>query len=569
MRSKRDQLPLPKRYSSSSRDLPSGQSETSPLLHSKTLPEVFRPRSISSERRNLHLHPQRLQEPLSENSNGIRRLSISVLELHKYNPRVQPPGPTMPFYQRLLSSGYSVLNPMLLSHDLSANFAFSEAGSVRSLDVEEDFDMPFRRMSILNELRAEKLIGDWSPLADWKANYVDPDQPKMLRGLRKFYREQNHLIKQFTEIDNFLDYGKIHLNMLHTYTNQETRRLSSLQEEPEVAPEIARQASPKNRLNDAPGNIREGGQFLGYNEEASSQKVLVAILVNFAVNAVLLVGKIVISLLTNSLSVIASLVDSVLDFLSTFIIYIANRLSNNKNWRTQILYPIGRTKLEPLGILIFSVIIIISFFQVGLESFKKLFLSKPEEHIVVEIGFDAIAIMLATIFAKFACWAWCITSKSSSVQALAQDAMTDVVFNTVSLIMPTIGHYGGIWWADPLGALLLSVYVIFSWSLTAFEHIDNLTGAVASAADYKVILYLAYRFAECIKLITALKVYHVGDNLNVEIDVVFDTVNYNVSFKDAHDIAEALQYAIESLPTVERAFVHIDYMEGNFKGHLN
>ena len=58
-----------------------------------------------------------------------------------------------------------------------------------------------------------------------------------------------------------------------------------------------------------------------------------------------------------------------------------------------------------------------------------------------------------------------------------------------------------------------------------------------------------------------------GDNLNVEIDLVFANDKYKLSFKDCHDIAEALQYSIESLP-MERAFVHIDYMEGNYKGHL-
>lgn len=29
--------------------------------------------------------------------------------------------------------------------------------------------------------------------------------------------------------------------------------------------------------------------------------------------------------------------------------------------------------------------------------------------------------------------------------------------------------------------------------------------------------------------------------------------------KDSHDISEALQNSIESLPDVERAFVHVDY----------
>lgn len=502
-----------------------------------------------------------------------RRVSISAMDLNRlgYSHAQQHQPPQPPLFQRLLTSRYTVLNPNLSALDLSAAAPLGH-GSIHKAHTDlENFDMEdsVTRMSILSVFRPEKLIGHYEKLADWSEGYMPLPEKFKNRKLRKFYEKQNYLIERYEEIDNFLDHGRIHLNMLTTYTNSKNRANDLPPLEEGIEAEDMAQSASKSRINDLPGNIQDSGRFLGYNEELSSRQVYVAIMVNFFINFVLLAGKIVISVLTSSLSVIASLVDSILDVLSTFIIYLANRLSNTKSWRTQIAYPIGRAKLEPLGVLIFSVIIIISFFQVGLESFKKLFLSAPDDRNVVVIGNDAIFIMLSTILAKVGCWWWCATSASSSVQALAQDAMTDVVFNTVSLIMPTAGYFLDIWWLDPLGAFLLSLYIIISWSMTAFEHIDNLTGAVASTEDYQVVLYLAYRFAECIKQITALKVYHVGDKLNVEIDLVFDTENFNLSFRDIHDIAEALQYAIETLPMVERAFVHIDYMEGNFKGHLN
>lgn len=446
-----------------------------------------------------------------------------------------------------------------------------DTSSVLSLDLESNSGWDSaKRLNILSILRPEKLIGKFTPLTNWTDKIVH-DLDVKRRLLRDFYDEQNKLVLRYIEIDRLLDFGKVHLNMLTTYKNplqtvsegQETTAYEALELQP------MGKTTSKSRFNDVPGNIDEGGQFLGYNSEKSSQEVYLAIMVNFFVNFLLLVGKILILFMTNSLSMVASLVDSVLDFLSTFIIFIANKLSKTKNWRTQLAYPIGRTKLEPLGILIFSVIIIVSFLQVGLESAKKLFFSDAESHVTARVGLQATAVMVTTILAKIASWWWCSRSNSSSVQALAQDAETDIIFNSVSLIMPTVGYYLDIWWLDPAGALALSLYVITSWSITAFEHIDNLTGTSASMEDYKVVLYLAYRFAECIKQITALKVYHVGDNLNVEIDVVFNTDDYELSFKDAHDIAEALQYAIETLPMVERAFVHIDYMEGNYKGHLN
>ena len=499
------------------------------------------------------------------NDSPGRRYSQSDLKLDK-NPR--------PLFQRLLSSHYTVSNPYSTEFGIGSTSNLllpqhtGDNASLLSFDIEEQQ----RRLSVLNTLRPQKLIGNFKPVCQWQ-DYLNKDFIKKKKSVKRYYEDQNSLIEKFTEIDNFLDAGKIHYTMLRNYDEQ-SPGLSTHEEEDaeeeynEESPSPPKETTSKfARFYIAPGNIdNDGAKLLGFDEEKESNDVVFAILVNFFINILLLVGKIAVAMLTDSISVIASLVDSILDFLSTFIIYIANRLSTEKNWKVLHAYPVGRSRLEPLGVLVFSIIIIISFFQVGQESFKRLFF--PTEKSIATIGYDAIAIMSITIVAKIGCWIWCSSSKNSSVQALAQDAMTDIVFNTVSLLMPTIGHFMKIWWLDPLGALALSIYVIISWAHTAYEHIDKLTGAVADPIDYKVILYLAYRFAEPIKLITALKVYHVGDNLSVEIDIVFAIHEFDLSFKDCHDIAEALQYAIETLPMVERAFVHIDYMEGNFKGHL-
>lgn len=548
----------------STSSLPQNDQSFSAKQKTETLPLLPRLSDGTNSKKNTEPSVSRLQLLSSD----IRRSSFSVSDLHR-NHHLSV-SLQAPFLRRLLGSQFSVLNPYS-SFDISNSSINLNPETSPDLELPRDLEDPQTRLSILSVLRPERLIGHYDVLADWEESFIDDLSKVRNRKVRKFYEEQNELIERFREIDHFLDYGKIHLNMLNTYTdpNQDGNVLGVLEEEAPQYETDMQKSNSKSRINELPGNIREGGQLLGFDEEESSYQVHLAIMVNFFINFLLMLGKIVISLLTNSLSVVASLVDSILDFLSTFIIYIANRLSNTKSWSTQIAYPIGRTRLEPLGILIFSVIIIISFFQVGLESFKKLFFDNTPDKKPAQIGWDAISIMLVTIFAKIGCWWWCSLSKSSSVQALAQDAVTDIMFNTISLIVPAAGNFLGIWWFDPLGALLLSFYIIISWGQTAFEHIDNLTGAVADPQDYKIVLYLAYRFAECIKQITALKVYHAGDKLNVEIDVVFDTENFDVGFKDAHDIAEALQYAIETLPNVERAFVHIDYMEGNFKGHLN
>ena len=74
-----------------------------------------------------------------------------------------------------------------------------------------------------------------------------------------------------------------------------------------------------------------------------------------------------------------------------------------------------------------------SFFQVGLECISRL---KDTDRSIIELTLPAIIIMSSTVVIKALCWLWCRLIKNSSVQALAQDAMTDVIFNIFSIIFP-------------------------------------------------------------------------------------------------------------------------------------
>ena len=164
--------------------------------------------------------------------------------------------------------------------------------------------------------------------------------------------------------------------------------------------------------------------------ESGDKIVRIAIYINLAANAILLAGKIAVILLTSSLSVLASLVDAALDFLSTAIVWTTTRLIERQD---QYRYPVGRRRLEPVGVLVFSVVMVTAFVQVALECVSRL---NSNDHQIIELGLPALIIMSTTVFIKALCWLWCRMIKNSSVQALAQDAMTDVVFNIFSIIFP-------------------------------------------------------------------------------------------------------------------------------------
>ncbi|EKD15600.1 cation diffusion facilitator 10 [Drepanopeziza brunnea f. sp. 'multigermtubi' MB_m1] len=475
-----------------------------------------------------------------------------------------------------------------------------EAGETlsRELDDSDDFmSTDERRLSlILNgpQMRSQRLIGNSNPRYRWERYWRTEEELKgMSKPIRGYYERTNSLLQQYIYIDRLLDSSLPH-DLLNEYNNtpgtghqtslRDVEVPATISEEPSIpaSPEdddVAVNGTLSRKVKRTPRELykvpSEVTPLLGRRHdeeeddwdgprpeipgmeddsvESGDRVVQMAIYINLVANAVLLVGKIAVIVLTNSLSVLASLVDAALDFLSTAIVWTTTRMIESLD---HYQYPIGRRRLEPIGVLVFSIIMITSFFQVALECISTL---NSGDHSIIELTFPAIVIMSSTVIVKFFCWLYCRLIKNSSVQALAQDAMTDIIFNIF------IGFYAKLWWMDALGGLALSLYVIFNWAGTSAGHIRNLSGGAATADERNVLLYLTMRFAKTIRQIQGLQAYHAGDKLNVEVDIVLDE---NMSLRDSHDLGESLQYVLESVPTVDRAFVHQDYASWNLPTHM-
>ncbi|OTB11770.1 hypothetical protein K445DRAFT_306727 [Daldinia sp. EC12] len=439
-------------------------------------------------------------------------------------------------------------------------------------------------------MRSMLLIGKSNPRYNWERYWKTEEQLNAMRKpLREYYERTNYLVQQYLYIDRLLDSSLPH-DLLNEYNNLPHHSFKDDLLGP-ITP-LTNFSSPQNATfgavvtkkvkrtpkdiyrptettplfeNDEEENQWDGPKpeipWLEEDEELDSSDKIVAtaIYVNFAANLLLLAGKIAVVISVSSMSVLASLVDAVLDFLSTVIVWTTTWLISRQD---QYKYPVGRRRLEPLGVLVFSVIMITSFVQVALESLQRL--ASPD-HELVEVGIPALSIMLGTVIIKGLCWLWCRLVKNSSVQALAEDAMTDVIFNTGSILFPIVGFYAKIWWLDALGGLVLSLVVIFNWSRTSAQHIKNLSGCSATADQRNILLYLTMRFAKTIKQIQGLNAYHSGDKLNVEVDIILDA---STTLRDSHDLSESLGYVLESVPIVDRAFVHADYASYNFPTHM-
>ncbi|KAM0433021.1 hypothetical protein ACHAPT_004726 [Fusarium lateritium] len=365
------------------------------------------------------------------------------------------------------------------------------------------------------------------------------------KKLRAFYEAQNERLNDWLEVDAVV-------------VAIADDVLESMNPDPDHDGDLERRGG----IQRVEGNI---GELLPDEEKEkrrkASRKANVAININVIANILLLAGKGFAVFTTGSLSLVASLVDSALDLLCTLIVWSTSRLVL---WRLEAMrrrFPVGKRRLEPLGILVFSIIMVISFLQILQESFSRLLPPHAKAEI---LSWAAVASLLATIVLKGAIGIGCRPIKTSQVQALVQDCKTDVIFNTLSLLFPMIGYRANIWWLDPVGAGLLSLFIIYDWGHTCFNNVVRLSGEAADDHTLKKLIYLAYRFAPVVAGFKNVTAYHAGDGVWVEFDVLLDE---KTPLNRSHDIAETLQYCAEGLVEVDRAFVTTDYAASGPLGH--
>lgn len=286
-------------------------------------------------------------------------------------------------------------------------------------------------------------------------------------------------------------------------------------------------------------------------EKVARSETLAIRLSNFA-NMVLFAAKVYASVRSGSLAIIASTLDSLLDLLSGFILWFtAFSMQTPNPYR----YPIGKKRMQPLGILVFASVMATLGLQIILESVRSLVSDGDEFSLTSDQEKWLVDIMLSVTLVKLALVLYCRSFTNEIVKAYAQDHFFDVITNVIGLVAALLANYiEG--WIDPLGAIVLAIYTIRTWSMTVLENVHSLVGQSASPEYLQKLTYLCWNHHKAVRHIDTVRAYTFGSHYFVEVDIVLPS---NMPLREAHDIGEALQEKLERLPEIERAFVHLDY----------
>eukprot|EP00930_Biecheleria_cincta_P001366 TRINITY_DN102506_c0_g1_i1.p1 TRINITY_DN102506_c0_g1~~TRINITY_DN102506_c0_g1_i1.p1 ORF type:complete len:402 (+),score=72.43 TRINITY_DN102506_c0_g1_i1:101-1306(+) len=290
---------------------------------------------------------------------------------------------------------------------------------------------------------------------------------------------------------------------------------------------------------------------------------------SFFVNVVLFAVKIYIFVLSGSLSVLASLVDSSVDLLAQGVLMAANRYAERPRSAYETFYPAGVARIEPIGVIICAVIMSLGAFLVVKDAAMTLIgvYAMGEKVPKIELRLDMGAFLVCVVLLKAILWFFCsrLAGKGDvALDAVAQDHRNDVASNSAALIAAAIAsNFPDAWMADAIGAIIIGLWIIRAWTLTGKEQADLLVGKAADPQFLDIVRELAETHDPAVTL-DVVRAYHFGPKFLVEIELVMAPTT---PLLESHDVGILLQHKIECLEECERCFVHIDYQRREINDH--
>ena len=262
-----------------------------------------------------------------------------------------------------------------------------------------------------------------------------------------------------------------------------------------------------------------------------------ATVVSTSVAALLVVIKMTVGILSGSIAVLASAIDSFLDLTVSLFNYFA--LSNaEKNPDEQ--FHFGRSKIEPLAAVIEGTVISLSALFILYNALLKMvhpkdmgFMNESIAVMVVSFVITAFLVMFLNYVAK--------KTKNMVIRADALHYKTDLFSNGAVLFALGAIHYTGEQLIDPILGIAIAIYMIYSSIPIIKEGVLMLLDASLPNEDVDAIKQIIEQ-EPIIQNYHYLQTRESGSHIFVSVHTVF---NVSISLYDAHLVADKVEVKIK------------------------
>ena len=262
-----------------------------------------------------------------------------------------------------------------------------------------------------------------------------------------------------------------------------------------------------------------------------------ATVVSTSVAALLVLLKMTVGILSGSIAVLASAIDSFLDLTVSLFNYFALN-SSEKDPDDQ--FHFGRSKIEPLAAVIEGVVISLSALFILYEALTKIVHPREMAYMSESVGVMIISFIVTAGLVTFLLY----VAKKTNNMVIRADALhykTDLFSNGAILFALLAIHYTGEQLIDPILGVAISFYMIYSAIPIVKEGILMLLDAALPKEDVE-------KIKEIIEAEPVIQDYHYlktresGSHIFISVHAVF---NVSISLYDAHLIADNVEAKIK------------------------
>lgn len=269
-----------------------------------------------------------------------------------------------------------------------------------------------------------------------------------------------------------------------------------------------------------------------------------------AVAVTLAVAKAVAWIVTDSVSILASTVDSLLDIAASGLNFLAVRHALAP---ADAEHRFGHGKAEPLAGLGQAAFITGSAVLVILESAQSLWQPHRLEHGAVGIGVMVFSLVLTLALVAYQRMVVRATG-SIAIGADSLHYVTDILHNGTVILALVAATQFGLWWVDPLCGIGVAIYILSSAWQIARQSLNLLMDHELPVADRKRILAIAREHAE-VRDVHDLRTRSSGTHIFVQMHIELDPT---MKLSRAHMISDAVENRIlAEFPNAE-VIIHQD-----------
>lgn len=271
-----------------------------------------------------------------------------------------------------------------------------------------------------------------------------------------------------------------------------------------------------------------------FSTKAGAAKLLIGVVIG------LIAFKVIVGLLTGSISVVAQATDSLLDLFAGIITFSAIRIASRP---ADSEHPYGHGKVEDIAgvgqaILIFAAGGLIIYAAID-RIIKGSGVELAEAGIVVMASSIVVSILLSRHLAKVS-----RTTGSVALEANARNIASDVYSASAVLVGLAIARFSGLAIIDPILAIGVAVYILKIAADTVRKPMSGLLDEKLPPSQQTIIEDCLRRYSREVSGYHALRTRRAGSQSYIDLHLV---MSGDISLEQAHRICDQVEYEMQTM----------------------